>query len=104
MPPSVHPTCIGCGGTKLEEVDLPLSGVVHTFVVNHTMPAPFVAPLPLVVVDLDGTSGARCSCRACQRMPRAGGRRSGAVELRRYAVERGVPVYGYKVVRDGGAS
>ena len=32
-------------------------GRVHTFVVNQTMPPPFQAPLPLVVIDLD--DGAR---------------------------------------------
>ena len=56
-PPSLHPACTGCGGAKLEEVALARTGTVHTFVVNHTMPEPFVAPLPLVVVDLD--DGAR---------------------------------------------
>ena len=97
-PPSVHPACIGCGGTKLENVPLARAGTVHTFVVNHTMPAPFVAPLPLVVVDLD--DGARIQL---QGMPedaevlRIGDRVE--LELRRYAVERGAPVYGFKVRR-----
>jgi hydroxymethylglutaryl-CoA synthase len=97
-PPSVHPACIGCGGTKLEAVPLAREGTVQTFVVNHTMPAPFVAPLPLVVVDLD--DGARIQL---QGMPedaealRIGDRVE--LVLRRYAVERGVPVYGFKVKR-----
>jgi hydroxymethylglutaryl-CoA synthase len=97
-PPSVHPACTGCGGTKLEPQPLARAGTVQTFVVNHTMPAPFVAPLPLVVVDLD--DGARVQL---QGMPedaeslRIGDRVE--LELRRYAVERGVPVYGFKVRR-----
>ena len=56
-PPSIHPTCIACGGPKLDPIELARHGVVHTFVVNQTMPAPFVAPLPIAVVDLD--DGAR---------------------------------------------
>jgi hydroxymethylglutaryl-CoA synthase len=71
---------------------------VHTFVVNHTMPAPFVAPLPLVVVDLDdgarvmlqGTSDAASRLAVDDRVE---------LVLRRYTVERGVPVYGFKVQR-----
>jgi hydroxymethylglutaryl-CoA synthase len=97
-PPSVHPACTRCGGTKLEEQPLARTGAVQTFVVNHTMPAPFVAPLPLVVVDLD--DGARIQL---QGMPEdAAALRIGdrvELELRRYAVERGVPVYGFKVKR-----
>jgi hydroxymethylglutaryl-CoA synthase len=95
-PPSVHPACTGCGGAKLEEVALARTGSVHTFVVNHTMPAPFVAPLPLVVVDLDdgarimlqGTSDDATSLAIEDRVE---------LVLRRYTVERGVPVYGFKV-------
>jgi hydroxymethylglutaryl-CoA synthase len=97
-PPSVHPACTGCGGTKLEEVALARAGSVHTFVVNHTMPAPFVAPLPLVVVDLDdgarimlqGTTDDAASLAIDDRVE---------LVLRRYTVERGVPVYGFKVQR-----
>lgn len=100
-PPSVHPACIGCGGTKLEEVPLARAGTVQTFVVNHTMPAPFVAPLPLVVVDLD--DGARIQL---QGLPEdAASLKIGdrvELELRRYATERGVPVYGFKVRRTEG--
>jgi hydroxymethylglutaryl-CoA synthase len=67
---------------------------VHTFVVNQTMPAPFVAPLPIAVVDLE--DGARIMLQAV-----GDGRDieiGVAVELvlRRYAYERGVPVYGWK--------
>ena len=104
VPPSVHPTCINCGNAKFEVAELPSTGTVHTFVVNHTMPAPFVAPLPLVVVDLD--DGTRIQL---QGMPEdaatlAIGDRVD-LHLRRYAVERGVPVYGFKVRRLGkGAS
>lgn len=93
-PPSVHPTCPACGGTKLETVPLCRTGEVHTFVVNQTMPPPFEAPLPLLVVDLD--DGARLMVQG------TGDGRGVAVGarvelvLRRYALERGVPVYGYK--------
>ena len=98
IPPSVHPACTGCGGAKLEEVALARAGSVHTFVVNHTMPAPFLAPLPLVVVDLDdgarvmlqGTSDDAASLAIDDRVE---------LVLRRYTVERGVPVYGFKVQR-----
>jgi hydroxymethylglutaryl-CoA synthase len=98
VPPSVHPACLSCGGTKFEDVELARAGTVHTFIVNHTMPAPFVAPLPLVVLDLD--DGARVQF---QGMPEdaAGLAIGDRVELvlRRYVVERGVPVYGYKAVK-----
>ncbi|KKC06915.1 OB-fold domain-containing protein [Mycobacterium nebraskense] len=98
VPPSVHPACIGCGGEKFEVCDLERAGTVHTFSVNHSMPAPFVAPLPLLIVDLD--DGARVQF---QGLPEdapvlAIGDRVELV-LRRYAVERGVPVYGYKARR-----
>ena len=56
-PPSIHPSCTNCGGPKLEPVSVARAGTVHTYVVNHTMPAPFVAPLPIAVLDLD--DGAR---------------------------------------------
>ena len=56
-PPSIHPHCIACGGPKLEPVARARQGTVHTYVVNHTMPAPFEAPLPIAVIDLD--DGAR---------------------------------------------
>ena len=71
------------------------TGTVQTFVINHAMPAPFVAPLPLVCVDLD--DGSRVMFQ---------GEGTGAdlaigspvdLVLRRYAIERGVPVYGWKV-------
>lgn len=93
-PPSVHPTCPACGGTKLETVPLCRTGEVHTFVVNQTMPPPFEAPLPLLVVDLD--DGARLMV---QGTGDGGEVTVGArveLVLRRYALERGVPVYGYK--------
>lgn len=93
-PPSIHPHCISCGSTKFMLVPLARQGVVHTFVVNHTMPPPFVAPLPIAVIDL--TDGARVMLQV---VGDGRGLRVGApVELviRRYALERGVPVYGYK--------
>jgi uncharacterized OB-fold protein len=101
-PPSIHPTCVSCGGTKLEPVALARRGTVHTFVVNQTMPAPFVAPLPIAVVDLD--DGARVMLQV---VGDGSGLEIGApveLVLRRYAYERGVPVYGFKarpVVSDG---
>ncbi len=61
-PPSIHPHCISCGGPKLEPVALSRTGVIHTFVVNQTMPAPFVAPLPIAVLDMD--DGARLMLQA----------------------------------------
>ncbi len=93
-PPTIHPYCISCGSTKFELVPLARSGVVHTFVVNHTMPPPFEAPLPLAVIDLD--DGARVMLQV---VGDGSGIRIGApveLVLRRYAFERGVPVYGFK--------
>ena len=93
-PPSVHPTCISCGGPKLEPVALARGGVVHTYVVNHTMPAPFVAPLPIAVLDMD--DGARLMLQVVGDGTDValGGRVT--LVLRKYAHERGVPVYGFK--------
>ena len=75
-------------------------GVVHTFVVNQTMPAPFVAPLPIAVVDLE--DGARIMLQVV-----GDGRdleigTEVELVLRRYAHERGVPVYGWKARRVAG--
>jgi uncharacterized OB-fold protein len=97
-PPSIHPTCIACGGLKLEEVELPRTGRVHTFVVNHTMPAPFLAPLPLVVVDLDDGPRLMVQGVSDDASELAIGDRVELV-LKRYAFERGVPIYGYKAQR-----
>jgi 3-hydroxy-3-methylglutaryl CoA synthase/uncharacterized OB-fold protein len=101
-PPSIHPTCTGCGGGQLDVVSLARRGRVETFVVNQTMPPPFQAPLPMVVVDLE--DGARLMVQ---------GSPADAAELavgdvvtlslRRYALERGIPVYGYKAFRVAGA-
>jgi 3-hydroxy-3-methylglutaryl CoA synthase/uncharacterized OB-fold protein len=93
-PPSIHPTCIACGGSKLEPVALARHGVVHTFVVNQTMPAPFVAPLPIAVVDLD--DGARVMLQVVGDGTDLAIGSEVDLVLRRYAHERGVPVYGYK--------
>jgi hydroxymethylglutaryl-CoA synthase len=93
-PPSIHPTCIACGGAKLEPVPLARRGVVHTFIVNQTMPAPFVAPLPIAVIDLE--DGARIMLQV---VGDGRGLEIGTdveLVLRRYAHERGVPVYGWK--------
>ena len=93
-PPSIHPHCISCGSSKFVLEPIARHGVVHTFVVNHTMPAPFLAPLGLAVIDLD--DGARVMLQV------EGDAKTLAIGsevdlvLRRYAHERGVPVYGYK--------
>jgi hydroxymethylglutaryl-CoA synthase len=93
-PPSIHPHCVNCGGPKLEPVQLARGGQVHTFVVNHTMPAPFVAPLPIAVLDMD--DGARLMLQAIgDGKDIEIGTRVDLV-LRKYAHERGVPVYGFK--------
>jgi hydroxymethylglutaryl-CoA synthase len=94
-PPSIHPHCTSCGSAKFVLEPLARRGQVHTFVVNETMPAPFVAPLPLAVVDLE--DGARVML---QGIGDGSDLRVGTdvtLVLRRYAYERGVPVYGYKV-------
>lgn len=95
VPPSVHPACIGCSGAKFEVRDLVRAGTVHTFVVNQSMPAPFVAPLPLIIVDLD--DGARIQVLGVSEdAPSLAIGDHVELVLRRYALERGVPVYGYK--------
>jgi hydroxymethylglutaryl-CoA synthase len=97
-PPSIHPHCAACGGADLEVVALARRGRVETFVVNQTMPPPFQAPLPLIVLDLE--DGARLML---QGIP--GDAEDLAIGdevelvLRRYTVERHVPVYGYKARR-----
>lgn len=93
-PPSIHPTCIACGGSKLEPVALARRGVVHTFVVNQTMPAPFVAPLPIAVIDL--VDGARVMLQVVGHGHDLAIGCEVDLVLRRYAYERGVPVYGLK--------
>jgi hydroxymethylglutaryl-CoA synthase len=93
-PPSIHPHCIACGGPKLEPVALARHGTVHTYVVNYTMPAPFVAPLPLAVLDLD--DGARLMLQVVGDGEDLAIGRAVRLVLRRYAYERGVPVYGFK--------
>ncbi len=97
-PPSIHPHCIGCGGTELDVVPLARRGTVQTFVVNQTMPPPFTAPLPLVVVDLE--DGARLMVQGTS--ADAADLTIGdpvTLTLRRYATERAIPVYGYKALR-----
>jgi hydroxymethylglutaryl-CoA synthase len=100
-PPTIHPTCINCGGPKLEPVALARGGSIHTYVINHTMPAPFVAPLPIAVLDMD--DGARLMLQVVGNGAdvQIGGRVH--LVLRKYAHERGVPVYGFKArpVRGG---
>jgi hydroxymethylglutaryl-CoA synthase len=93
-PPSIHPHCVACGGPKLEPVALARHGTVHTYVINYTMPAPFVAPLPLAVLDLD--DGARLMLQVVGDGAELAIGRAVRLVLRRYAYERGVPVYGFK--------
>jgi hydroxymethylglutaryl-CoA synthase len=93
-PPSIHPHCIACGGPKLEPVALARGGQVHTFVVNYTMPAPFVAPLPIAVLDMD--DGARLMLQVIGDGTDIEIGRRVELVLRKYAHERGVPVYGFK--------
>lgn len=93
-PPSIHPTCISCGHSKFEEVGLARRGVIHTYVVNQTMPAPFVAPLPIAVIDLD--DGARLMLQVTDDPSGVAIGATVELVLRRYANERGVPVYGFK--------
>jgi hydroxymethylglutaryl-CoA synthase len=93
-PPSIHPHCINCGGPKLEPVALARTGTVHTFVVNQTMPAPFVAPLPIAVLDMD--DGSRLMLQAIGDGSDIEIGRNVELILRKYAHERGVPVYGFK--------
>ncbi len=98
-PPSIHPHCISCGSAKFVLEPLARRGTVHTFVINQTMPAPFVAPLPIAVVDLEDGTRVMLQC--------IGDGSDIAIDvdvelvLRRYAHERGVPVYGYKVRATG---
>jgi len=93
-PPSIHPTCISCGGPKLEPVQLARGGTVQTYVINHTMPAPFVAPLPIAVLDMD--DGARLMLQVIGDGTDVEIGRPVRLVLRKYAHERGVPVYGFK--------
>jgi hydroxymethylglutaryl-CoA synthase len=101
-PPSIHPTCIGCGGARLEVVSLARRGRVHTFVVNQTMPPPFQAPLPLVVIDLEDGARLMVQGSPADAADLAVGDEV-TLSLRRYAVERGIPVYGYKAFRVAGS-
>jgi uncharacterized OB-fold protein len=97
-PPSIHPRCNGCGGGDLEVVPLARRGRVQTFVVNQTMPPPFQAPLPMVVVDLD--DGARIMVQgASADADVLAIDDEVTLALRLYAMERGIPVYGYKALR-----
>jgi hydroxymethylglutaryl-CoA synthase len=93
-PPSIHPHCISCGGPKLEPVALARHGRVHTYVVNQTMPAPFVAPLPIAVLDMD--DGARLMLQVIGDGTDIEIGSRVELVLRKYAHERGVPVYGFK--------
>lgn len=102
-PPSIHPRCISCGSDQLDVVRLARRGRVQTFVVNQTMPPPFQAPLPLVVLDLD--DGARLMVQGVSADAEALAVGDEMVlTLRRYAVERGIPVYGYKALRVAGGT
>lgn len=98
VPPSIHPTCLSCGSPEGELVSLARHGQVHTFVINHTMPPPFEAPLPLAVVDLEDGSRVMLQGLPEDALALAVGDNV-ELTLRRYALERGVPVYGFKVRR-----
>ncbi len=87
-PPSIPPHCISCGSAKFVLEPLARHGRVHT------MPAPFVAPLPLAVIDLD--DGARVMLQVTGYDEQLEIGSEVELVLRRYAHERGVPVYGYK--------
>lgn len=95
LPPSAHPSCPGCGGDKFDVSPLPKSGTVQTFVINQTMPAPFEAPLPLVVVDL--TDGSRIQLQGADDGAELAVGSQVELVRRRYTIERGVPIYGWKV-------
>lgn len=101
-PPSIHPTCVGCGGADLEVVSLARRGRVQTFVVNQTMPPPFQAPLPLVIIDLEDGARLMVQGSPADAAELAIGDEV-TLSLRRYALERGIPVYGYKAYRVTGA-
>lgn len=98
VPPDVHPVCPTCGTAGGELMPVARTGSVQTFVINHTMPAPFEAPLPLVVVDLDDGARVLLQGQPEDAADLAIGDRVD-LRLRRYAVERGTPVYGFKVRR-----
>jgi hydroxymethylglutaryl-CoA synthase len=57
------------------------------------MPAPFVAPLPLIVLDLE--DGSRISVQGASDGSDLHIGVAVDLQLRRYALERGVPIYGY---------
>jgi hydroxymethylglutaryl-CoA synthase len=101
VPPGVHPSCLECGSDKMEIIPLATEGTIHTYAVNQAMPAPFIAPLPILIVDLD--DGARVQVQGLTADEPAVGARVRLV-LRRLATERGAPLYGHKarVVRGGG--
>ncbi len=101
-PPSIHPTCIACGGPKLEPVAVARRGQVHTYVINHTMPAPFVAPLPIAVLDME--DGARLMLQVIGDGSDVEIGTLVDLVLRKYAHERGVPVYGFKARARKGVS
>ena len=74
--------------TKLEPVPLARHGTVHTFVVNQTMPAPFVAPLPLVVRRPRRRRRGSC-CRASATARTSRSATEVELVLRRYAHRAG---------------
>ncbi len=96
VPPSAHPSCPSCGGDKFDVAELPHRGTVQTFVINRTMPAPFEAPLPLVVIDLE--DGSRIQLQGGDDGSELAVGSSVELVLRRYTIERGVPVYGWKAL------
>ena len=96
-PPDTHPSCLSCGGGKLEVVPLARAGGVHTFFVNFAMPPPFIAPLPIAILDLDDGSRLMLQVTGGAEDLQIGERVE--LVLRRHLVERGAPVYGFKARR-----
>ena len=93
-PPSIHPHCTSCGSAKFVLEPLAVSG--HD---PHVRGEPddavlFVAPLPLAVIDLE--DGARVMLQCIGDGSDLAIGTDVELVLRRYAYERGVPVYGYK--------
>ena len=94
-PPSIHPHCINCGGPKLEPVALARGGARA-----HVRRQPDDArAVRRAAADRGARHGRRRPAHAAGRSATAPTSRSAAaveLVLRKYAHERGVPVYGFK--------
>jgi len=54
------PMCPSCHSLSWVEVDMPMSGTIHSFVITHYPQIPsFEYPLPILLVDLDPPADAR---------------------------------------------